>query len=88
MVLLTRVKMPSAEPGQAEFYLSEITPLGNEEKKWGFSLHGKDAIFIAQFVYCDEGHAQLGAAGIVSGLNGIVLVVNKKESQQKAARKR
>ena len=71
---LQLITAPSVEPGQAEFYLSEVTPQEWGDKDWGFSLYGNHKLFIVQFLYGTEGEARRGAVSIATALRGAVYV--------------
>jgi hypothetical protein len=71
---LMLITAPSAGSSEAEFYLSDVDQLKEDGKKWAFSLHGNDKVFIAQFVYADEGAARRGVVGVATGLKGAVYV--------------
>lgn len=72
-VNLTLITAPAVETGEAEFYLSTVEPMEGDGA-WGFNLYGNDQIFIAQFIYRDEGHARRGAVGITASIVGAIYV--------------
>ncbi len=72
MPSLTPITPPAIETGEAEFSLSEVVHVADGH--WGFTLHGEDGVLIAEFIYCDEGHARRGAVGISASVKGAVFV--------------
>jgi hypothetical protein len=74
MANLRLISLPSAESGSPEFYLSEVSPLEEDDSHWGFNLYGSDKAFIIHFVYSDEARALAGAVCLATCLKAAVYV--------------
>jgi hypothetical protein len=71
---LNLITLPSVESALAEFFLSQVVPLEEGGKEWGFSLYGDERVFIAQFVYADEAQARRGAGCVTAAIQGAVYI--------------
>jgi hypothetical protein len=74
MTDLRPISLPAAKGESLELYISEVSPLEEDNGHWGFNLYGSDKAFIIHVVYADEAQAIAGAACLTACLKAAVYI--------------
>ena len=68
------INSPAVNGESLELYISEVSPLEEDNGHWGFNLYGSDKAFILHVVYADEAQAVAGAACLTACLKAAVYI--------------